>query len=85
MARGNFESNKHQINRGVGLGIGDFIKDLIMDGLNNQEILKRVTKKFRGKCATTINNVAWYRNDMRMRGVRGIKTNREVIRDQQKA
>jgi predicted nucleic acid-binding Zn ribbon protein len=50
---------------------------MIKAGKTNEEAFAAVKKKFpAGK--TTLANVAWYRNDMRKKGVKGVKAQSAV-------
>ena len=50
-------------------GVGNFVRGLILKGeLSNSEILDKVKEKFVG-CETTMACVAWYKSDMRKKGI----------------
>ena len=49
-------------------GVGDFIRECITSGLKNVDILKLVEEKYTNN-NTTYACVAWYRNDMKKKGL----------------
>jgi hypothetical protein len=49
-------------------GVGDFIRECITSGLKNVDILKLVAEKYTNN-NTTYACVAWYRNDMKKKGL----------------
>ena len=50
-------------------GVGNFVRGLILKGgLSNNEILDKVKEKF-VECETTMACVAWYKSDMRKKGI----------------
>lgn len=57
-------STKQAINQGVGA----FVKNLILEGHANKDILKMVHEHY-GNENTTYQCVAWYRNDMKNKGI----------------
>ena len=52
----------------INQGIGDYIRTQIFEGLGNKEILAKVHETT-GNINTTYACVAWYRNDMRVKGL----------------
>lgn len=51
----------------MNVGVGQYIRSLITQGLANKDILARVQEKYTNN-NTTYACVAWYRNDMRKKG-----------------
>ena len=54
--------------KGENIGVGAFIKARISQGKGNAEILKEVHSHY-GNTNTTYACVAWYRNDMKKKGL----------------
>lgn len=52
----------------MNIGVGDFIRECIISGLKNVDILKLVEEKYTNN-NTTYACVAWYRNDMKKKGL----------------
>lgn len=70
-------SKKKAARAAHGTGIGAHAKELITKGKTNEQVLESILKKFPG-AETKLSNVAWYRNNMRTEGVKGVRTNREL-------
>jgi hypothetical protein len=54
--------------KGVNVGVGDFIKGLLLKGIANDVILKQVCEKY-GNNNTTKSCVSWYKNDLKKKGL----------------
>jgi hypothetical protein len=52
----------------LNIGVGEFIRQCITSGLKNVDILKLVEEKYTNN-NTTYACVAWYRNDMKKKGL----------------
>ena len=52
----------------MNVGVGEFIRQCILSGLKNVDILKLVEEKYTNN-NTTYACVAWYRNDMKKKGL----------------
>ena len=59
---------KAKAKTGKNEGVGDMVKELILDGWSNKEILVQVHEHY-GNTNTTYGCVAWYRNDMKSKGL----------------
>lgn len=58
-------------------GLGALAVALIKEGKDNDTVLAKIKAKF-PKAKTTLASIAWYRNNLRANGVKGVKTNREL-------
>ena len=52
----------------MNIGVGDFIRECIISGMKNVDILKLVEEKYTNN-NTTYACVAWYRNDMKKKSL----------------
>ena len=50
------------------IGVGDFVREKIFEGLDNKSIVEECEKKY-GNSNTTYGCVVWYRNKMKKEGL----------------
>lgn len=63
----------------VEMNIGQYSRDLILKGGTNDEILEQVLKTF-PKAKTTKACIAWYKSDLRKKGLLERKVNRTQVK-----
>lgn len=64
-------------------GVGDAATEAIKSGLTNEAALAAVKKEFPDS-KTSMASMNWYRNKLRASKTKGVKTNREVKKAQEK-